>query len=131
MFSTDTWGLMNSVISGSLLGLIDSLRGLLGVELDDELFANRNIDLVALRERQDLALQLLDVDLEPTRNLDACRGDDGGLDDRQVPGGCGDGDHVAGTDPERRDVHSLAVHEDVVVANGLAGLVARCCEAET
>src|SRR5450759_1686343 len=131
MFSTDTWGLMNSVISGSLLGLIDSLRGLLGIELDDELFANWDIDLVALRERQDLALKLLDVDLEPTRDLDAGRGDDGGLDDRHVPGLRGDGHHVTGADPERRDVHALAVDEDVVVTRRLAGLVARSGEPET
>ena len=44
------------------------------VKFDDELFANVQIDLIALRESKHVALQFLDVDLEPagtcTRSLE-------------------------------------------------------------
>ena len=69
--STVTWGLMNSVIKSA--SLADLRSRLLRVQLDDELLADRRVDLVARRQRQDLALQLLDVDLEPPRDLDLLR----------------------------------------------------------
>ena len=44
------------------------------VKFDDELFANVQIDLIALRESKHVALQFLDVDLEPGRHLHALVG---------------------------------------------------------
>ena len=78
-----------------------------------------------------LALQFLDVDLEPGRHLHALVGDERALDDQQVLGLGGHGHQVARLHAERRDVHAAAVHGDMAVTHLLTSLGARLREAKT
>src|SRR3954470_7253742 len=101
---------------------------LLGVELDDQRFLDRRVDLGALRPLEDLAGQPFVVGLQP-------RSDGGGevgcvahdlLGARPVL----ERDHVVGLDLVARDVDAAAVDREVPVADELAGLRARGGEAE-
>src|SRR5437763_4585489 len=101
---------------------------LLRVELDDQLFLHRRIDLLALRPLQHLARQPFVVCLEP-------RGDGGGevgrVADDLLGGGTGlESDDVVGPHLEARDVDPPAVDGEVAVADELASLRARGCEPE-
>src|SRR3954468_15912873 len=95
--------------------------GLLGVELDDELFAHRDVDLIPEREIAHRGLAVGDV--EPHRDLPVDRVEVVAQHDhlarlrRHL-------DDVVLADHERRDRDPLAVHEHVAVADPLAGLVA-------
>src|SRR3954469_19418516 len=101
---------------------------LLRVELDDERFLHRRVDLLATRLTQHLAGQSLVVGLKPTR-------DGGGevgrvTDDLSRGRGRDDGDDVFGLDLVARDVDPAAVHLEVTVPDELARLGTRGGEAE-
>ena len=66
------------------------------VKLDDELLANVQIDLIALRKSKYATLKFLDVNLEPSRHLNTLVRDERALDDQQVLGLRRDGHEVAG-----------------------------------
>src|SRR3954452_8398550 len=104
-------------------------RGLLGVELDDELLQHRCGDLAPLGLAQHLRRQRVVVRLQPRRHLtgqlrrlaDHLRGTAGGLD----------GDHVAVAQRVARNVDAAAVNRPVAVPDQLARLAARRGETET
>src|SRR6476659_6659162 len=95
--------------------------GLLGVELDDELFAHRYVDLVPEREIAHGGLAIGDV--EPHRDLPVDRVEVVPQHDHVARLRC-HLDDVVLADHERRDRDPLAVHEHVAVADPLARLVA-------
>ena len=74
------------------------------VKFDDELLANVQIDLIALRKSKYTTLKFLDVHLEPCGHLNTLVGDERALDDQQVGSLRSDGHEVARLDAERRDV---------------------------
>src|SRR5579862_1376621 len=101
---------------------------LLGVELDDQLFLHRRVDLVALGPLEHLAGEAFVVGLEP-------RGDRGGQigcvpDDLLGGRAALQVDDVVGLDLVARDVDPAAVDQEVAVPNELAGLCTRGGEAE-
>src|SRR3954453_9826708 len=96
-------------------------RGLLGVQLDDELLSHRHIDLGAERQVPNGDLEAALAGLEPSRGLAVERVEVVGPDDhrlRLVP----EGHDVAAGSRVARDRDALAVHRDVAVAHELAGL---------
>src|SRR5579862_7940287 len=121
-----TWKSVKTELSAATCVL--SLCELLRVELDDQLFGNRGVDLGPLRPLEHLAGEPVVVGLQPRSN----RGGQVGRvpDDllRARPGL--QRDHVVGLHLEARDVHAAAVDREVAVADELAGLRARRGEAE-
>ena len=79
------------------------------VKFDDELLANVQIDLIALRKSKYTTLKFLDVHLEPCGHLNTLVGDERALDDQQVGSLRSDGHEVARLDAERRDVDAFTV----------------------
>src|SRR3954471_23156634 len=105
-------------------------RGLLGVELDDELLLDRRRDLTTVRLAEHLRRQGVVVGLEPGRDL---RGELGRVADELRGAGALaglEGDDVAVADLVARDVHPAAVEGPVAVADELARLAPRGGEAE-
>src|SRR3954452_3722099 len=101
---------------------------LLGVQLDDELLLHRGRDLAAFGLAQHLGGERVMVGLEPRGDL---RGQLGGVADERLRGGAGlDGDDVAVTHLVAGDVHPAAVDRPMTVADQLASLAARGCEAK-
>src|SRR4051794_5171448 len=101
---------------------------LLGVELDDQRFLDRRVDLGALRPLEDLAGQPFVVGLQP-------RSDGGGevgcvADDLLRARPVLERDHVVGLDLVARDVDAAAVDREVAVADELARLRAGGGETE-
>src|SRR5919202_6180172 len=108
---------------------MNSFRLLLAVKLDDERFLDRRVDLLALRELQDLAGETVVVGLQP--------GGDGGGQVGRVPDhllGRAAGRHrddVVRLDLVARDVDPAAVDVEVAVADELPRLRPRRGEAES
>src|SRR5919197_2834934 len=103
-------------------------RGLLGVELDDELLLHRRRDLTTLRLAEHLRRQRVVVGLQPGRHL---RGQLGRVADELDGARPGlDRDDVAVADLVAGDVDAAAVDGPVAVADQLAGLATRRGEAE-
>src|SRR4051794_12285659 len=101
---------------------------LLRVELDDERFLHRRVDLRALRQLQDLAGQAFVVGLEP--RCDGRR-QVGRVADDLLRGRAGlHRDHVVGLHLVARDVDPATVDGEVAVTDELARLRARGGEAE-
>src|SRR5665647_909196 len=103
--------------------------GLLGVELDDELFLHRCVDLVALGSAQDLAGEVVVVDQQPRCDRRSKVGSGANGFGRLAAGP--HGDDVVGTDLIRRDVDLAAVDTEVRVAHQLPCLATRSAKAET
>src|SRR5215207_10857037 len=101
---------------------------LLGIQLDDERFLHRRIDVGALGHLQNLARQVVVVGLQPWRNR-GCQVS-GIADDLLDRAASLERHDVVGLDLEARDVHPPAVHLKVAVADDLARLSARGSEAE-
>src|SRR3954470_502778 len=101
---------------------------LLRVELDDERFLHRRVDLLTTRRAQHLPGEPLVVGLKPTGD----RGGEIGRIADDLPRGRGrdDGDDVLGLDLVARDVDPAAVHLEVTVPDELPGLGPRGGEAE-
>src|SRR5664279_264769 len=101
---------------------------LLGVELDDQLLLDGRVDLDTLGEAQDLAGEIVVVGKQPARDR---RREVGRIaNDRLGAGVRADVHEVVRADVERGDVHAPAVDVEVAVADELARLGARGCEAE-
>src|SRR5579875_1793205 len=94
---------------------------LLGVELDDQRLAYRDVDVLPERLIEDGHLEALRPGLQPRRDL-TVEGVEVVADDDHVPGLALEGDGVTLADPVGRDRHPLAVDQDVAVADELAGL---------
>ena len=77
---------------------LSSPDGLLRVELDDELLVDITADLLTRRQSEHVTRQLLDIDLEPARDLKALGGNQGLLDGEEVTELLADSDDVAGLD---------------------------------
>src|SRR5687768_15840934 len=104
--------------------------GLLRVELDDELFLDREPDVFALRKIRDRTAELIRLELEPLGNA-ASGGRLDGLADLIVLAALFPHlNHVALADLIGGDVDLLAVDLDVAVADELPRLGAGGCEAE-
>src|SRR6476469_8402198 len=99
------------------------LWGLLGVQLDDELFLDRSRDLAALRLAQHLGGERIVIGLQPRRHLSRQLG--GVADDRVGGRARLDRDHVALAHLVAGDVDPPAVDGPVTVADELAGLAPR------
>src|SRR4051812_23603816 len=118
-----------TVLRADILSFRFELGALLGVELDDQLFLHRRVDLGALRPLQHLAGQALVVGLQP-------RGDGGGEVGRVANHLLGRGtglehDHVVGLRAVARDVHAATVDQEVAVPHELARLGARRSETKS
>src|ERR1044071_9924053 len=96
---------------------------LLRVELDDELFAHGDVDVLAQREVPDGDLEALGACLQPRGHLPVERVHVVADDDHR-PRLLLEGDDVALAHAVARDVDAPAIHRDVAVAHELAGLVA-------
>src|SRR3954451_3245827 len=135
--SAEIWGVWNSSIASFVSGAQRSAAGggagrrvsvLLRVELDDELFLHRRVDLRTLGMAQHLRRKSVVIGLEPGghgrhevgRVPDDLLGRRGGLD----------GDHVVSLDLIARHVHAPAVHGPVTVQDELARLAPRGGETE-
>src|SRR5690606_32251937 len=94
------------------------------VVLDDLQLVDGDDDVLASRAVQEPALERLRVELEPGAELAAAALLDVGADHRVLLGARGDLDLVARAQAVRRDVHPLAVDEDVAVRDELARLPA-------
>src|SRR5262245_49874968 len=94
---------------------------LLRVELDDELFLHRQVDLLARRDGADLGRHLTGIELEPLRDAAALdllhRVHDGGILPARLP----DPDEVSRLDRERRDIDFPSVHGEMPMSYELAG----------
>src|SRR5256714_8851 len=101
---------------------------LLRVQLDDERFLDWCVDFLALRPLEHLAGQAVVVGLQPRRD----RGGEVGRVAHDLLGraALAKRDHGVGAHLVARDVDPAAVDLEVAVANELAGLRARGCEAE-
>src|SRR5438477_12581987 len=103
---------------------------LLRVEFDDELFLNGQADVLALRDIEHRAAELLGIELEP-RGDAAPTGRFDGLADLVVLAALlANLNHIALASLVRRDVDLAAVDFDVPVAHQLASLGAGGSEAE-
>src|SRR5690606_38896227 len=100
------------------------------VVLDDLQLVYGDDDVLSSRAVQEPALERLGIEVEPRVELAATAFFDVGADHWVLLGGLGDLDLVAGAKPVGRDVHPLAVHEDVPVSDQLPGLAARVRDAE-
>ena len=95
---------------------------LLGVQLDDQVFLDRKGDVLARGQREDPALQVLPIDLEPARHgLGAVRGHDG-LDVLALGRPGPEGDDVARLDQRGGDIGPVIVDPEVAVPDELAGV---------
>src|SRR5215212_5927559 len=103
---------------------------LLRVEFDDELFLDREADVLALRHVEDGAAELLGIELEPCRNAASAGRLDGLTDLVVLAALLANLDHIALAGLVGGDVDLLAVHLDVTVAHELTRLGAGCGEAE-
>src|SRR3954469_1359192 len=135
--SAEIWGVWNSSIASFVSGAQRSAAGagagrrmsvLLRVELDDELFLHRRVDLRTLGMAQHLRRKSIVIGLEPCRH--------GGHEVRCVPDdrlgrrACLDGDHVVRLDLIARHVHAPAIHGPMTVKDELARLAPGGSEAE-
>ena len=103
---------------------------LLAVKFDDELLVDRQVDVFALRQGEDLAGEIVAVDVEPwTRALTAGEVLRLFEDDERLRA-FADRDLVADLALEGRDVDLAAVDLNVAVADDLTGLTAAHREAE-
>src|SRR3954468_7613204 len=102
---------------------------LLRVKLDHQVFVNRGGEISPRRHGLERAFEALGVDLQPFREAASLRGFGRGLDAQLVLGLGRDFDHVAWLQAVGRNVHTLAVHQDRVVAHDLARLATRGAEA--
>src|SRR5690554_1881285 len=94
------------------------------VVLDDLQLVDGDDDVLASRAVQEPALERLGVELQPRAELPAAALLDVGADHRVLLRPRGDLDLVAGAEAVGRDVHALAVDEDVAVGDELARLTA-------
>src|SRR5947199_4621797 len=126
--STSSWTMRGTWNSIRELRVAKAIPSLLRIELDDERFLDRRVDLRPLRPLEDLSGQAVVVGLQPRR--DGRREIRCVADDLLRSRGRGDGDHVVRLHLVARDVHPAAVDVEVPVADELAGLRARRREAE-
>src|SRR5580692_6045669 len=103
---------------------------LLGVELDDELLVDRQVDVLALRQSNDLAGEIVRLSIDPIDAVLTGGKVLGGGEQHELLGTLADRDLIADLALEARDVDFAAVHLHVAVANELAGLAAGDSEAE-
>src|SRR5687768_10275061 len=96
--------------------------GSLRVELDDELLRDGRVDLRPLRQLVDQDAQVGLHDLEPRRDRPVAEGSARGLEGQRGQRLRLHVDDVELRHPEARDVDLLDVHDEVTVADQLAGL---------
>src|SRR5579872_1872155 len=104
---------------------------LAAVVLDHELLVNRRVDLLATRQALDLGGLLLLIVREPRRRMAVGGRVQQHLEERRLLAALGDGDHVARTHEERRNVDLAAVHQEVTVRDELARLRAGAGQIQT
>src|SRR5919112_386697 len=102
---------------------------LLGVELDDELLLDRDLDLLTHRELVHEDPHPVRLDVHPAGDQPLAEGLAGHDERRHLQRLLPDVDHVVLRDLERRDVDLLAVDEEVAVVDQLARVAARPGEA--
>src|SRR5215831_1709400 len=122
---------MSACCVGVAIAVPCSLAVLLRVELDDELLANRQRDVVASREHLHLALEAVLRELEPLRHTAPLDGAERVRDARHLLRRFLHVDRVIWPDEIRRNVHPAAVDLEVSMANELARLGVVRGEAET
>ena len=102
----------------------------LRIQLDDELFLHRQVDLLARRQRGDPAGHLAGVERQPFRHAASLDLFERVLDRRVLRARAVHAHRVAGLDLIRRHVDLAAVHQEVAVAHELPRLRPRGREAE-
>ena len=101
---------------------------LLRVELDDELFANVQVDLITLRKCKHAALKFLDVNFKPSRNLNSLIANEGALNNEHILSLGSYRNEIARTHTVRWNVYTVTIYIDVAMANLLTSLCARLCK---
>ena len=107
------------------------MRLLLRVKFDDKLLVDVEINLLTLGKSKNAALQLFDVYLKPCGNLYAFVGNESALDNKKFLSLRSNGNKIARTNAERRDVYATTVYLDVTVGNDLTSFLAGLSEAKT
>src|SRR5258708_613124 len=103
---------------------------LAAVQLDDQLLLDRQLDVLARRQANDVAGDVLGVQVEPVRHAAAARRLDARADEGVLAAGLLDRHDPAGLDLVGRDGDLASVDEHVAVANELPRLGAGGGEAE-
>ena len=111
---------------GKPLGL--PRHGLLGIELDDQLLVDLEVDVGSLRHSHDLGGQILVVRVDPLGLVDLRHFLSKGLELGALAALLLDSDHVAGLDEQRGDVDLLAVEGEVSMQNQLTSFLAAGCQ---
>ena len=100
----------------TLLGINKLLvKPLLGIIFDNHLDIDTHSDIITSRHREQLARQLLEVEMQPMWNIFLVLFEN---------------DDISGADFKRRDVHALSIDLKHLVTDELLGLGARDCESE-
>src|SRR4028118_1145976 len=92
------------------------------VELDDQLLLDRELDVLAGGHAEHSARDVLGIQFEPFRNTTAAGGLDAGPDERILPAGFLDPDHLTGLHLVRRDRDLATVHQHMAMADELTRL---------
>src|SRR5579871_4673142 len=119
-----------AAVSPGSCGVDGCRRCLLAVKLDDELLVDGQIDVFALWQREDLAREIVAVDVQPLHGTLAAGEVLRLFEDGNGFGTLAQLDLVAYLALEGRDVDLAAIHLDVAVTDELTGLAAREGEAE-
>ena len=104
---------------------------LLGIQLDDEVFLDRQINVIARGDGHDLANHAVGVVIQPLRRRTGSVGFDVGLDLVETLAGVLECNNHARLDQEAGDVDFAAIHGEVAVRHELARLGAAHRKAET
>src|SRR5580704_17239320 len=101
------------------------------VKFDDELLVDgRRLNVVAARQRSDFGFEGVFIDFKPGHGVAALRDVTRVENHGVVMHIRAQRNFFAGADQIRRDIHLLAVHENMAVENNLASLSARAAEAD-
>src|SRR5574344_178382 len=104
---------------------------LFGVQLDDSLLINRNIDLFTVRETSYRTREVGLISLEPCRSGQSIAALFQLFEEGIALALLSNSNHVVSANECRRNVYLLAVNREMAMTNELTSLTARICEAET
>src|SRR5512139_3502101 len=105
-------------------------RGLLRIQLDDQLLLDRLLDVRASREDLHGSAEVAAIQLQPGRDPFPDDGVQGLVHRGDLPALLPEFDDVPGPDQERGNVHLAPVHEEVPVAHDLPAFPSRLGEPE-
>ena len=102
-------------------------EGLLGIELDDELLLELEVDILSCGKRYNLGEVICCIVLKPLGSYGCCQTVAKCLDLNAVLAGLLNSDNVTSLNKERRNSNLLAVKSEVCVENKLTSFLSGCC----